>query len=392
MNYLISPTPGLVFSALRSLVLLVLVIPATASVRAGEPPVPPERSSLSASALRDCLGKAASGNCLDQIFRDFLADRSTKEALAAIKRYQESDADLRLSCHVLVHSVGRESFRRPGTIHGAFSACDQTCHSGCYHGAVERFLWGELADAQAPPHVTQQMLKARAHTACAPELALRLRFQCLHGLGHAVLHFAAYRLKTALEICDTLPDVWSRRSCYGGVFMENITAAVPERRDLSPTDYHYPCSQLDAQYRSDCYMMQTSRMAEMGLTLQNLFQECVRAGAYAEPCIQSIGRDLANEARLRGADAAAASCELAAGKARQDCIRGAAYALIDYTWDGQYALPFCNALSNHESSRYCFEQTIRHLRNLVSPSTSELRSQCEKYAGGREACLLASSW
>jgi hypothetical protein len=133
-------------------------------------------------------------------------------------------------------------------------------------------------------------------------------------------------------------------------------------------------------------------MAEMGLTVQSLFQECSRAGAYAEPCTQSIGRDLANEARVRGAAAAAAGCQLAAGKARQDCIRGAAYALVDYTWDGEHALPFCSSLSDHETSRYCFEQTLRYLSALVSSSAYELRSQCEKYTGGREACLLASSW
>jgi hypothetical protein len=387
MNYFISARPGLVVAAVR-LVLLVSLIHATASLGAAE-----QGSSLSPSTLRDCLGRGGeSGHCLDQIFRAFLADRSTKEALAAIKRYQESDADLRLSCHLIVHAVGRESFRRTGTIHGGFSACDQTCHSGCYHGVVERFLWGELADAEAPPHVTQQMLKARVPASCAADLALRLRFQCLHGLGHAILHFAAYRLKPALDICDILPDLWSRRSCYGGVFMENITAAVPERRDLSPTDYHYPCNQVDAQYRSDCYMMQTSRMAEMGLDVQNLFEECSRAGAYAEPCVQSIGRDLANEARVRGAGAAAAGCQLAAGKASEDCIRGTAYALVDYTWDGQHALPFCSALSDNENSRYCFEQTIRYLSALVSSSAHELRSQCEKYAAGREACLHFASW
>jgi len=41
--------------------------------------------------------------------------------------------------------------------------------------------------------------------------------------------------------------------------MENVFNATPESRDLSPTDYHYPCNNLSEKYRRECYVMQTSR-------------------------------------------------------------------------------------------------------------------------------------
>ena len=71
----------------------------------------------------------------------------------------------------------------------------------------------------------------------------------LHGLGHALLFFANYKLVASLEVCDVMPEDWSRASCYGGVFMENVFNSTPETRDLSPTDFHYPCNQLDKKYR-----------------------------------------------------------------------------------------------------------------------------------------------
>jgi hypothetical protein len=92
----------------------------------------------------------------------------------------------------------------------------------------------------------------------------------------------------------------------------------------------------------------------MGLSLPGLFAECARADAYRGDCVQSIGRDLANEARIQPPRGTAAKCELARGEDRQACIRGLLYALIDNTWDGSYAFPFCAALQDPEDESYCF--------------------------------------
>ena len=110
--------------------------------------------------------------------------------------------------------------------------------------------------------------------------------------------FAAYQLQSSLDICDALSDDWSRSSCYGEVFMENVSNSANEKKNFSPTDYHAPCNQLADQYRRECYIMQTSRMMEMGLSMERMLQECAKAGAYRVPCAQSIGRDLSNEARM----------------------------------------------------------------------------------------------
>jgi hypothetical protein len=205
----------------------------------------PAEAAPSAAALNACLGQGGQEDCLDRHSREFLRTHATVEALALLQRYLETDWRLRLGCHPIAHAIGRETYRLKRTIHDAFTACDQTCHSGCYHGVVERFLRGEVSETGGGGHVSQADLQRRARDACDPRTSQRVRFQCLHGLGHAVMYFTGYQLRQALGICDQLQDRWSQRSCYGGVFMENVSSATPERRDVSPTDYHYPCNTLD---------------------------------------------------------------------------------------------------------------------------------------------------
>ena len=204
----------------------------------------------------------------------------------------------------------------------------------------------------------------KASAACDSKTPRRIYFQCLHGLGHAVMYFTENQLGNSLQACDTLPDDWSRSSCYGGVFMENVFSTVPEKRDISASDSHYPCSRVDAKYRGECYLMQTWRMQEMGLAAERLFDECVNAGPFEQQCAQSVGRDLSNAARAGDSRRVAEKCEGAQGEARRACIRGVVYALINNTWDATYAAPFCSAL-REEDSAYCNQASKDYLRMFV---------------------------
>ena len=286
----------------------------------------------------------------------------------------------------MVHAIGRETFRLKGTIHDSFAACDETCHSGCYHGSVERFLLGDDVYAQPGRHPSQSGLKQKAASACDPKIPFRLRFQCLHGLGHAVMFFADYELSQALAVCDALPDDWSQTSCYGGVFMENVVNSTNEKKNFRATDYHYPCNQLANGYRGECYKMQTTRMKEMGLSTEGLIAECAKAGAFSIECTQSIGRDLSNTARLGEPRAAAAGCERAEAEPRLACIRGVVYALIDNTWDGRYAFPFCATFKSDHDRDVCLSEGIEYMKSLFEKSTADVLKDCKSYAVDLRRC------
>jgi hemoglobin len=344
------------------------------------------------SAVGECLAKDPhGGDCLDRLVEEFLRGHSLAELLALVQKREASDPGFRLSCHVVVHAIGREAFRLKGTVHDALGACDQTCHSGCYHGVLERFLGA--ASGHAGHHgggVDPALLEARAAQACDPGVPRRLLFQCLHGLGHAVMFFSDYRLKTALGICDRLPDGWSQRSCYGGVFMENLFAAVPDKRDVNPSDFHYPCDAVEPKYRGECYLIQTWRMWEMGLTTEQLFEQCRTVVGFQTECAQSIGRDLSIDVRSGGPRPAAQKCESGQGDASRACIRGVVYALIDTTWDGRYALPFCGALRAEDDVRYCFDLGVRYLSQTFAKPAEEIRSECLTHLARPDGCLDAA--
>jgi hypothetical protein len=341
----------------------------------------------SLQTIKACMNNPGAAECLDQLFREILKTHSTREALQSIEQFEAEDPEFRRDCHPVVHSIGRETFRLKGNIHEAFSACDQTCHSGCYHGSVERFLRGDAIYAAADRHPSMTELKQKAASACDPKIALRYRFQCLHGLGHALMFFSRNNLHQSLEICDALPDDWSRSSCYGGVFMENVSAATPETRDLSPTDYHYPCDTVSRQYKSECYGMQTSRMTEMGLTTEQILKECERAGDFRLYCLLSAGRDLSNNVRFGDSTGTAQKCELAAEPGRAACMRGVVYALIDNTWDGRYALPFCTAFTRQDDQNACFGISAQYLQNVIEKSPTEVRMECTKHLSRPAPCI-----
>lgn len=342
-------------------------------------------------AVKSCLNSRRSAECLDGLFAEALKTHSTFEVLQLIQRFEAQDPELRRDCHPVVHAVGRETYRIKGNIHDSFTACDQTCHSGCYHGSVERFLRGDDLYSQVDKHPSAAELKQKAALACDPNIPLRLRFQCLHGLGHALLFFSRYQLQASLDACDALPDDWSRSSCYGGVFMENVFNATPESRDLSSTDYHYPCNNVADKYRGECYNMQTSRMTEMGLSTERIFQECERAGAFSQPCFVSVGRDLSNEVRLGRTRPAAQKCELVTGHSRLSCMHGVVYALIDNTWDGRYALPFCASFAQENDQVACMQESAKYLTGTFEKSPVEIARQCAAHLLSSERCAEISA-
>jgi len=361
------------------LVFVWLMIVAANNAALAQQSTPPASSLPAAQEIKSCLNNLRGAECLDQLFGEALKQHSTLELMQLIQRLEKEDPEIRRDCHPVVHAIGRETYRIKGNIHESFAACDQTCHSGCYHGSVERFLRGENLYAQVGKHPSTAELKQKAALACDPELPVRLRFQCLHGLGHALMFFSRYQLLSSLQACDGLPEDWSRSSCYGGVFMENVFNSTPESRDLSPTDYHYPCNKLAAQYRIECYVMQTSRMTEMGLGTERIFEECDRAGEYRRQCLLSVGRDLSNDVRLSNSLATAQKCQLVSGDSRLACMQGVVYALIDNTWDGRYALPFCATFTQPSDQNDCVQLSVEYLTETFAKSPAEIAGECAKH-------------
>ena len=172
--------------------------------------------------------------------------------------------------------------------------------------------------------------------------------------------------------------------------MENVGAADRSARDFSPTDYHYPCDAIDARYGDVCYQMQTSRMTEMGLGPAQIIAECRKAGAHRPQCMQSLGRDLSNVVRAGDSASVVAVCETGIAEDTAACTGGVTDALIDNTWDGRYALPFCAAYPADASGTGCFTTSMDYLTTLYGKTPDDLARECAQYAPGSALCIATA--
>lgn len=289
------------------------------------------------------------------------------------------DANMEAACHPISHAVGRWVYENYHTVVDSFAQCNEACHSGCYHGVMERVFGGET------DHPALADVEAKMTTICEQSQfpTPALEFQCLHGVGHAVMYSLQYNLGLALDTCGLLPNPTGPGSCQSAVFMENINAAIPEMRDLKKDDAHYPCNAVDPKYAEICYGMQTSVMfGYIGMTVEAVAEACrTGAGEFADTCFASLGRDLSSWARTGAPENLRRPCEDLSGEFASNCVWGGIAALMDNTWDGSFAIPFCNYIHGDDLRKTCYFQTHSHLKNAYLFDNDAWLNQCALYAG-----------
>ncbi len=340
--------------------------------------------------ITDCLTKSWDqiNQCYDEFIASFSEGKNVNETLAALEQARAASTEVENNCHPMAHAIGRYTLNKYGNVGDAFEACDFTCHSGCYHGVMERLFFSEEEIAAGSQHLSLDQMKERVAGICDrsqfsnPSNAII--FQCLHGLGHAILYTLDYDLEDALLGCDLLETPYERSSCYGGVVMENVTAFEREKRYIKKDDPHYPCNMLDQKYQYSCYQMQTSIMTEIGIPASEMGKVCMEAGeGNIGACHVSIGRDLSNYVRSGNAEYVAGICEQTEGVDEDyslNCIEGTIYALIDNTWDSKYAYSFCNVLQKEGLKISCYRSAASYLDIYEYTYQSKLE-QCDKFAG-----------
>ena len=343
--------------------------------------------------VRDIFKCGNNTTCMDSISQSMMKVRSAKELLAELDELGKGDSQILLQCHPIAHSIGRMLYKKLSDeskhVADVFQQCDHTCHSGCFHGAMERVFFA--GESGGEDHVTPQILREKVPTVCkdfAPQSYGNLKFQCLHGLGHAVVFFNNYNLTDSLKICDLLASDWDSFSCYGGAFMENVAALDKSKRVLND-DPHFPCNAIEEKYRSSCYMMQTSRMLELGFSYEKIGNECENVGTYRNTCMQSLGRDASNDAR-KDPKSAPICVQLQTEMDKQFCMMGLVYALSDNSWDGRYAFPYCDNLPINYTS-FCYRTTITYFVHSIFINKSAVMKSCETYSSYPNCGSIANS-
>jgi len=272
-------------------------------------------------------------------------------------------------CHLPAHVVGRAAFDLVGV--KVFEGCDLSCHSGCYHGALEK-----LAASSDPLELFDQ-----ARALCSARETVFDRYQCFHGIGHGFMLFSHYKLDEALDACRTLGTNPARDACYGGVFMENLAGdgsiVGATVRRVSDTDLHYPCSALgnDPTAQQWCYDLQGGRFLFVN---QNDFaaasKECLNAPASMQAtCFKSLGRSSAS-GNLDTPQVTEQFCSTVPSAYYDECIVGGSKLAIDFPGpdpDGG-AVRFCKGLSSSVAKKVCYDRYTQSLNEMLSSREERL--------------------
>lgn len=305
------------------------------------------------------------------------------------KLFSDSGGGSKFDCHQQAHKLGRMSYEIFNI--KAFQTMDTSCHSGLIHGAMEAFL-KEKGTAN---------LASDIKSLCDDANSAFGRFECLHGVGHGVMAFDDYDMPSALDSCKKLADDYSRESCYGGVFMENII--VSEGNGVVPahqtkwinSDPHFPCNGIDQEERLQiqCYLMQTSRMLDLyGYDFNKVAKVCEGAPQNMRYiCFQSMGRDASGQT-LRDPLKTDSICKLAPSNYYEDCLRGALYVFIEFWGDNMTNQPhgFCQALNESDKS-YCYSLLGARLPEIFGNSDQKIREICQFAETNYQSnCLKAS--
>lgn len=297
-------------------------------------------AAMAAAALNDPVGKRLS---------ETLKAKGLAAALDELSATASRDPAVNARGHDFAHLLGELAVAQQPDVSKVMKDCRDTFLYGCYHGALKAYFGSK--GKTRPSDVVG---------VCPASLGPLLQFQCLHGLGHGVLSNLEYDLFRALVYCDALSNDFDKRSCYGGVFMENIVVAIDqvggratdERAEakpfLRPDEPLYPCNVVAEKYRWSCYQLQTSGMLLYnGRDFAKTAASCDAApSTYIPICFESLGRDVSGEFQ-RDDLKTIATCESLGSPSRAGCFVGAVKNLLDAP---DRVLPFCRRVPDHAKS------------------------------------------
>ncbi|HTE58275.1 MAG TPA: hypothetical protein VK694_06030 [Verrucomicrobiae bacterium] len=349
--------------AIRVIPLPIIILAAGALV-AGAILLAPKPKATSTTSQQPVPTLADVSNCSTsqnqfKCFADyFTAKTKATEALEAIKdlkQLYETDAFVKSQCHQFTHAIGHEAYYKYGTLAGAYTKGDSFCWSGYYHGITEQAI-GELGP---------ERMRKEANQVCE-ELAKKQKYSfdhynCAHGLGHGFMTVESFDLFKALKTCDLLRDEWERKSCYGGVFMENVMVAVRESgqsKYLRPAEPMYPCTAVEKVYKEQCYLMQTSyALQQTSYDFGRVAKLCqdLPDTDFVSTCYQSLGRD-ASGSTVSDIPKTKENCEKALdGVGLEPCVLGAVRDFISFHHSDTQAKELCNAFDQALAAR-CLEE------------------------------------
>lgn len=302
----------------------------------------PEAGNFVRRAMRSCYENGRQPNCYAQAAHDFIQKFSLREVLAVFAS-SEKRSDFFSDCHLTAHYLGREAYKKMGSVRSVFSQSSYACLAGTLHGAVEGYFMskgllglGDAAYAKEIPRVCGNQNEYQV-----PQQFV----ECNHGMGHATMFLGENDLIRALKLCDALHSDGERELCYTGALMANADGANDEDHPSlyapKSNDPLYPCPLLGKSYQRQCYTYGVLTPFQSDLSQSITTCKLIPRG-YREACFQTIGRDRT----MISADPITLNeqcSQIPETDLRNECAKGVAYNLV-IRFGPRSPLPeqFCN--------------------------------------------------
>ncbi len=321
--------------------------------------------------------------CIQDQLETVLLARGDEVTFALLEDLARNSSAVMTMQHDIAHHLGRVSLDYYANATEALRHCPTTMASGCFHGVLERYF-----NDAGPPAVAADVTGL-----CKASDGRFRQYQCLHGLGHGLDMVAMHELPTAITWCELFTDAWSRESCGGGVFMENVQGDTTMQHDMAdmpgmdpnmpmnmtwvPMKYEdpqYPCNQVSPNWGHACYWLQSSLYYKLGYTTPQAFAGCDKAPApHDGTCYESMGRDISG-ATLRRGPAIVTQCQLGNATRLPRCIYGAVQEMVNNAGAPQPGFAFCPIVPT-AAKRDCYLGLGGMIYSLT-PSQSDRAAFC----------------
>ena len=282
--------------------------------------------------------------CYDQHYSSLVDRRGVAAAFADLQARYPTDPAMQRLCHAITHAIGQAALREYAGVAEAFRYGDNACGSGYYHGVLQGVALT----------MGRTKLLSNLDAVCADVPGKDRRsldyFNCVHGLGHAIMAVTDDDLFQALRDCDGLTGSMEQNACGNGVFMENLIVDGAHgghySKYLKPSEPLYPCTAVGEKYKTECFDMQTSyALGVVQGDFAKVFALCAGVGApYRAGCYQSLGRDAATIS-LNQVPGTVARCAVGTDREQQaNCVIGAVLDFVYYYHSDQQAKQLCDAV------------------------------------------------
>jgi hypothetical protein len=347
--------------------------------------------------------------CVQEFLLALVEQGRVRLAIGTLGRLGARDRGIRRDGHEYSHVIGINAWQPGKDLGEVYGQCSELFQSGCYHGVIQAyFAWNGTDSATVAGLCTSSSIDQSAW----------LRFQCVHGVGHALVQARSLHLPRALEGCDQLPSPFDQESCYGGAFMEFIVGArgqshhprvgppadsAGEHRDhadheVAPAfalrdqnDPLYPCTVLGEKYLRQCYQMQPGIVFETAEgNVAQMARACDRAPErHRRSCYHGIGTYVSG-LTTRDADRTIRICSLGDPEYREWCFVGVVKNFIDVTAKPIDGIAYCRLLGEPRIASRCYVAVGEQVGFMLLATQDRQDACAEAEPRYRNACLYGA--